>query len=364
MKNLRFLLAINTRWWNAEAHYALNLGLALRTFGHESVFLINLGSPICKRAIEQGFEVITDLELDNSKPWVQWNNYQRLLRHLQAGGFNHLVSFKSAGSWIFGPARRQFIGMKHIKIRGEARAPRRNWLNRLAYGPVGCDGVLGVSRLVQGWIEGLGIKDQPVGHLFYGAPELVDCGEAVLLNLPRGKKICCLLGRNQPVKGHLECLEAFRLLNREDLHLLFLIKDLAEFPEQLKAIEAYIKTWGMAGQVTLKGPVANLAGVLAQVDLGLIPSLGSEVNCRVMVEFLSQQIPVVVSPAGTLPELVKNQAVLAKDFSALAFKTAMEQALNHLEELRANTRIDYLERFSLNPFGQGFLDFLAQIEQR
>ncbi|MDT8447016.1 MAG: glycosyltransferase family 4 protein [bacterium] len=354
------LLAINTRWWNAEAHYAFNLGLALRAQGQAVAFLCNPGSPVHQRSLAEGFGQAEGLLLDDHSPRVQLRNYGRLRQEIARLGVRRVVSFKSSGSWIFSWAKNR-LGIQHIKLRGEARKPSNNLGNRLLFGPWGADGVLCAGRSLQTWVADLGLGPQKMGTLYYGAPELKDSGQENPLNLPEGKQILCLLGRNQPVKGHQVCLEAFALLDRSDLHLLFLVKDLAEFPEELAAIQGKIESLGLQERVTLAGPMPNLARLLDQVTLGLVPSLGSEVNCRVAVEFFSRSVPVVAFPVGTLPELIgPKNGRLCSDLSAGALAQSITEALVERDSLGLQARQDYLKHYSLEALGQGFMEYMAQ----
>jgi glycosyltransferase involved in cell wall biosynthesis len=56
--------------------------------------------------------------------------------------------------------------------------------------------------------------------------------------------------------------------------------------------------------------VSNVALWMRQSSFGLIPSLGSEVICRVAVEFLQQGTPLVSSDAGALAEVLPSSCAL------------------------------------------------------
>jgi glycosyltransferase involved in cell wall biosynthesis len=54
--------------------------------------------------------------------------------------------------------------------------------------------------------------------------------------------------------------------------------------------------------------VKDVAGLLSSTTLGVVPSLGSEIICRVAEEFLLCGTPVAVSAAGSLPEVLFDGA--------------------------------------------------------
>jgi len=365
METTSFLLSINTRWWNAEAHYAFNLGLALAEQGHQVTFLANPGSPVALKAASQGFVVVDSILLDDAKPWVQWGNLARLRKVVQDRTIACVVSFKSSGSWVFGALRTSVAGLTHIRVRGEARAPKQNVFNRWLYGPNSCDGILCSGKQVQRWVEDLGEDLPPRQVLHFGAPTLENTGEINPLEFKPKGPVICLLGRSQPVKGHLVCLDAFKALGREDATLLFLIKNLAEFPEQLQLMQQKIQDLGLDSQVVITGPIPNLQALLSQVDLGVIPSLGSEVNCRVLVEFFSQKIPVVASSVGTLPDLIQTQqnGWLCEELNVETLTQGMEQGLLHFQMWGENAYNDYETLYRLEPFANQFLDFFAKIRR-
>ena len=96
--------------------------------------------------------------------------------------------------------------------------------------------------------------------------------------------------------------------------------------------------------------------------MGVIPSLASEVNCRVAVEFFSSSIPVVAFPTGTLPDLIQHQV----NGCLCAEKTAEElsEKLNWIladESRRIKTGQaalqSYQNEFTLEKLAQKTLEF-------
>jgi len=307
------LLSINVRWWNAEAAYAINLARALINDKKKVQVIVNRNSPAHQKAIQYNIPVITDISLDSVSPMMQLKNLRKVLSLIDRENIQVINSFKSNGSFIFSIAKKLRPHICYFKTRGEARPPRKNWINNYLYGPKACDGLIAVGRQVKKWLTQLSLEGQKIRIIHYGdsaaLSELpVDKDQIKQkFNLPLDSKILALIGRNQRVKGHMILLEAFKKLRHPSSHLVFLIKDLNEFPEELAEIKMYIKNNYLDAKVTILGFQEDIGSLMSCIDVGVIPSLSSEVNCRVAVEFFSGSIPVVAFPTGTLPDIIHHQ---------------------------------------------------------
>jgi len=309
----KILLSINVRWWNAEAAYALNLARGLRDEGCEVWLMVNLDSPVHRKAEKYNIPVITDIQLDAVSPFSHFLNLRKLLQLIDRLGIQVINSFKSNGSFLFSLARYFRPGLLYIKTRGEARPPHRNVMNRMLYGAGACDGLIAVGSPVEGWLSDLGLKNQQMAVIHYGDSPVTQRSEVVRrevrreLDIDDGATVLTLLGRTQRVKGHRLLLEAMTCLKDEGCYLLLLVKDLEEFPEELRFIEDFIMENNLGRHVLILGFQNDLGRVLSMTDLGVIPSLDSEVNCRVAVEFFSLGVPVLAFPTGTLPDLIRHR---------------------------------------------------------
>ncbi|MBU2515066.1 glycosyltransferase family 4 protein [bacterium] len=373
----RVLLAINVRWWNAEAAYALNLARGLKNQGIQVWLIVNLNSPVHQKARERGLEVITDVALDSYNPVVQLKNLKRLFFHIDHKGIQLINSFKSNGAFLFSIVRYFRLGIIYIKTRGVASPPRNNIFNRYLYGSKCCDGIVTVGSPVRRWMEGLfgGNRLQNITTVHYGDTPVSQNTESnressrTRHNIPEEAFVLTLLGRTQQIKGHLILLEALKLIDDPVFHLLFLIKDKGEYPDELNKIEQFIKSNNLNKQVTMLGFQDDLGGILSTVDCGVIPSTASEVNCRVCVEFFSLGIPVVSFPTGTLPDIVEHK----KNGYLCAEKTAMElvRAIkwiygNRDEFIKMGEKAlkDYQEKYTLEAFTSNMLAFYETCSNR
>lgn len=368
MNTNNFLLAINVRWWNAEAAYAVNVARGLMAAGSSVWVIVNQNSPVHHKALEYDIPVITDIHLDSKSPHRQWQNYRKISEIIDKNEISVINSFKSNGSIVFNLLRMRKPELVYIRTRGEARPPKYHFLNDFFYGKRTCDGIIAVGNLVKQWIRQLNIDDQNIQTIYYGdsAPmsslENDSASPAKRLQIPEDRLVMALLGRTQHVKGHLSLLKAITRFPTIDFQILFLVKDLEEYPDELRTIEQFIEDHHLKTHVTILGFQENLPEVLTCVDIGLIPSLSSEVNCRVAVEFYSQGIPIIAFPTGSLPEVVQHQKTgyLCAEKNEESLAKGLQWVLENQEllpTLSHNARNLYLENYTLEILAEKTLEF-------
>ncbi|MDH5559531.1 MAG: glycosyltransferase family 4 protein [Deltaproteobacteria bacterium] len=311
LKNI--LISINVRWWNAEAAYAVNLALAFIKTGHKVILIVNDQSPVHQKALDLQIPVVLNLKLDSYSPITQWKNYHHLIQLIDREHIQIINSFKSNGSLIFSRARKKRPGLLYIKTRGEARAPKANFLNRRAYSQASCDGIITVGTRVKDWITALRLKNQPVEIIPFAcetlslSPRVDQAALRDKLNINPNAQVASLIGRLQRVKGHQLLIEALNRLKENPLQLLMPVKDLNEFPNELKEIKMLIKKYALEKKVSVIGFQERLGDIISLLDFGIVPSLASEVNCRVTVELFSLGVPVLAFPVGSLPDIIDHK---------------------------------------------------------
>lgn len=371
--SLRLLIAINVRWWNAEAAYALNVARSFASKGVPVWLLADENSPVFAEALKAAIPVVRGIHLSSHSPVVQWQNYHRLRQFVTDHRINVINSFKSHGAFLFTLLRNRLPGIVYCKTRGEAKPPKNNVFNRYLYGPKGCDGVIVSGEKVKTWVTNLAIGQQQITTIYYGDSPLITRASASAqqivydeLSLPMGHKIIALIGRTQKVKGHSVALEALKDIAQQPVHLLFLVKDMNEYPEELKSMKQFIAENNLSDRVTIIGFVKDLPQVLRKVDFGIIPSLDSEINCRVVVELFSMGIPVVAFPTGTLPEVIdhKKNGYICANRTVNGLRQGIEWMLHasaNFPELQKNALKSYQENYSLDKLYKSSFSFFERL---
>ena len=362
----RVLLSINVRWWNAEAAYALNVAEGLMQKGKEAWVIVNKESPVHQKALDKGIPVVTDLDLDSRSLRCQLNNLKKLILFIDSNKIDLINSFKSNGALLFTILRKLRPRLIYIKTRGEARPPKNHPINRYLYGPNGCNGIIASGEIISNWLKDLKLGNQQIRTIYYGAKSLnvqrekQDYMFREEFGIDENKIVLALLGRTQPIKGHLLLLETLNQLKELPIHILFLVKDLNEFPEENRKIQEYISTHNLSNKVTTLGFRDDLSEILGIVDIGIIPSLGSEVNCRVAVEFFSMGIPIVAFPTGTLPEIIdhKKNGYICDQKSSKSLSDGINwMFINDFKKLNRFSKDKYLQCYTLDKLTEETLSF-------
>jgi len=255
-----------------------------------------------------------------------------------------------------------------VRFRGQDQdlsEPLSRWDLRLNIGY--CAGILTPAQVVrdafQAVLPGKAIASVPLGldaAVFYARPRKP-------LPVPR----VLLVGRLDPIKGHERFFKVFKAL-LDAWHLPIPKPYLEVIGQSSNILAADLRAsakalglnegidWGLVAE-----RVPNLPERMANATLGVIPSLGSEVICRVAEEFLLSGTPIAVAPVGSLSETLCEEdfgAVLGDPeddlvtLRRLLFQAFQESQATREARARAAARV-----FSLEAMGRDLSTFLASL---
>jgi glycosyltransferase involved in cell wall biosynthesis len=309
------LISSGFRWWNAEAAYAARLAELLRGAGHGAWVVAPGGTANAEGLARRGLEPLTGL-YPSSNPFLAPVHAARLTRFVRERRIDVVDSFSAAEFAYFAWAARRVRGVTLVRARGGARPERVNPLNRWLYGDA-CDGVIASCGLIrERLVERLGVEGAHVRTIHYPAPgappvsaDVRQVARARLLaelGHPPDAFVIAVVGRIAPEKGHALLLEALQSLRRELPRAVLWIANKAEPGEAAhrEVLQRRIAAMGLEDAVRWLGFRDDVREVMAACDLGAVPSVDSEMNCRVAVEFFDVGTPVLAFPTGALPEVV------------------------------------------------------------
>ncbi|WP_022851997.1 glycosyltransferase [Limisalsivibrio acetivorans] len=332
---MRFLHVVNVRWFNATAWYAHMLCLGLEKLGHDAAVLGLPDSPPVKKSDNAGL-VTYEARLNSSSPLIVPDSIRRINKYIKEYRPDVIVCHRGEMFWYFTHLRyRTKPTWKLVRVRGDRRTPGINPLNRWLYNNAVDHIVTSGEFMKDVHTDGLRVPENKVSVLFGG----VDTdyfrrdgsgGERVRgeFGLKESDFVIGILGRFDPVKGHESLIKACSELikgGRHDIKLMIAGFDAVTTEEDIRRI---LIEHNMTEHAFFTGRRDDVPALISAMDLGAIPSLGSEAICRVGMEMMACGVPVIGSRTGVIPEIFPEQNIFEpgdvdsivgciKDFSAV-----------------------------------------------
>ncbi len=319
MSGKRAWILCSNRWNSAITEYALRSAQALQRQGWSVAFSPLAESPGAKRAIQMG---LFGPSFEDFGP-AAWPKFMRELRQIQPSTillFGGPETFLSRGAASAIPKVR-FRG-QDSDVAGDLSA----WRTR--FGLSHCSAILTPGTLLQKRFQSV-LEPKPVWSVVLGldAQEFAFRKDALRQIF---RPTMRMVGRLDPIKGHRVFFQIYAEMLKiwpKDVPSPFLevIGQPANISiETLKTFAAENGLRESADWSLCAERVSDLPARLRSTHLGVVPSLGSEVICRVSEEFLLSGCPLFVSPAGTLSECI---------FSSLAGVSYGDESPRALAEL-------------------------------
>lgn len=271
----------------------------------------------------------------------------------------HVHQFKDAFIAVFAACllstckRPKVIITRHLVKKG-----KRNWLYRWLYGKL--DKMIFVSELAKKvFLTKLQLSEDKIAVVYNSLPEKIAVAGTVTfrerLKIANQYLLVGFLGRLVEMKGVELILKVAEKL--KDREVVFLLAGNGE-----KKYEMYLKSIISKKQLTkhvyLTGFLENPESFVAEMDIGLLPSLAVESFGLSILEFMRVGTPVITSNTGAQKEFVENeQTGLLVNPTVEEITEALMTLLNDEKkrrELGENAKNFCAEKFNYD-------DFYAQI---
>jgi glycosyltransferase involved in cell wall biosynthesis len=363
---MKLIQIIDVRWYNACADFAIKQAQGLIMAGEDVLLLVNPGSPPAKKARELGLETNEEIEFSRTGNFI-WGT--RRLREI-AGKFGADVVMAHRGeSHLTAGLASRSGRFKVARFRGDVRPPRRNilsnWLNmRMTNGIAVSSERLKIEYERRYRLDGIPVQVIYPG-LDLGNFELKSSRDALRrhFGLNSEGKVIGIVGRFSPVKGHRYFIEAAKLVSLKHPASQFVIAggDAQLTNSELQTMAAALKVPNMK----IMGFVENVYELMATFDIGVVASLGSEMICRVLLEYFASGAAVVGTSVNQISELmlVSNGGVLAPAADSPALAEAIVKLIENDDlrrELSQRGR-KWVEGRSLKTLGRETQSFLAEV---
>lgn len=352
MSRLYWHLSSN-RWNSAITEYAISTARALQSLGHGGVFFPLQGSPAHKRvSTHLTFYPMPDFTLLRLPMLLARFRRERPEAIFCYGGAETVLAL----------ALKRLTGVKVVRFRGQETKSFGSF-NRLRqrWSHQGIDFILSPSELISGELRRLGLKS-PIVTVPLG------CDQQRYCHVPKeskdGRPRMLVFGRFDPVKGHLPMIERTAEIlrmwgnqpSRPQLHIVGEPANVSA-ADLVRAVEHVGLVIDDDVRITTER-TADVAALMSGAVLGVVPSLGSEIICRVAEEFLLCGTPVAVSAAGSLPEIIFPGAgfcfgAKSEVDTVQAFIEWIRTSLGESEEDKFARAAAAVQRFSLPAMASG-----------
>lgn len=306
---MKILLLAPIRFYNAEAEYIRKLSVGLSARGHQVVILGRPGSPLLERAAKEGIPVCDRFSVDSVSPLTLCGQAPALMRFLEREQFDVLNVHRSEGFFYAAALARRLRRIPRIvRTRGDMRPVRRDPLNRRLYGRW-TDLVIASNELLrEELIIRLHLAPPRVHTVRFGLdPEEMPVRRPPPevrreLGIPESARVVGMLGRLGPVKGHQYLLEAAPAIVQAVPETVFLV--LYSMVQKESDFQERLRHSALRDRFYLVGPRPDLPDLMQLAEVAVIPSVGSEANCRVALEWMALGKPIIGSRVGVIPELI------------------------------------------------------------
>ncbi|MCB4756234.1 MAG: glycosyltransferase family 4 protein [Elusimicrobia bacterium] len=332
---MKILHLLDEPWDSGITAYALQIASLQKVHGEEVVFGLRFGKRPEALAREQGLRV------------ERIENFFHLLRLLTSEDWD-LINAHSGRPHSWAVLIRSFFlrgrkkGIPIIRTRGDARPLSANMLLRFAYKRTSA--VIAASdHIGKQYQEKFSLGEDRLKTIYPS----VRVDEKVT---PLPAKTVGLLGRLDPVKGHVVFLEAAARIHKSLPDAKFFIAG-KEAGLTAKMIEDHANSLGLRDSFVFLGYVPFAEAFMRTCTLGVIPSLGSEEVSRVCLEWMGVGRPVVGTLVGSLPELIefRETGLVVPPNDSVELAEAILEILKKPEDARRmgeNARHVARDRFS------------------
>jgi glycosyltransferase involved in cell wall biosynthesis len=362
-KKLNILQLINVRWYNACAHYAVNLSYALKKGGHKVIVAGDPHSPPVLKAKALGLSAYEDLFLSYTSPWMIAYNVKRMVDLVKAEKIDIINAHRGEGHLVAALARSFFKRkVPLIRTRGDVRMPKANSLNRYLNDKLTDKIVTSCQVLRESYIKNLKIPESKVINIGVGidhdlfSPRDGDRMWREKLSIPEGSLVVGMVGRLSPVKGHKYLIRSAEYVLKQIPHIIFIIcgEDAQISANELKET---VKSANIEKNFRFVGKVKDIREIISLFDVGVVSSVGSETICRVTLEYMSMGKPVVGTSVNGIPEAVKDgvNGLVVEPKNARKLALALLELLQDEQKRKKfgeKSRNIVLDKFTLNVFAQ------------
>ena len=360
---MKIIQILNSPNWSAASNYCILASKELLAMGHEVLLITEPGIPFDK-AIEYNIPVNNKLRLNHRNPRKFLQAFKLLKSLFKEFKPDIISAHINEGAWMPGLVAKYVCPDAIVaRIRTDIDAPKGHFVNRYVHHHWVDHIIAGSNLHKKNCHDVLDYPNEKI-DVVYGGVDTTLFNPKNRLNstfrtevgVKNDEILLGLVARLSPVKGHKFLIEAFsevcKINKRVKLACIGYESELS-----FDWLKDLAKEYNVADKLICVGRRNDIEKVIADIDIGLISSIGSEANTRAGLEYMASGKPVVGTSVGVIPEVIvdkltgfvvphSNSKALAEAILKLVQNNAMRQLMGQSSRHRAE------QVFSLKRFAQ------------
>jgi glycosyltransferase involved in cell wall biosynthesis len=301
---MRIIQAIDVRWYNACADFALTQALGLERAGHEVLMMADPGSPPAQKALELGLNLNQEVYFSSINLIASLMRLNKIVKKFKPDVF---IAHRGE-SHLLGALAGRLNGVPLVRFRGDVRRPRGDIFSRLLNERFTGGIAVSTGKLKDIYQAGYDLNGIPVDVIYPGIDLTrfsIRTSKSDLkrkFGIPPDGIAVGMVGRLSPVKGHRFFLEAMGEVIREFPNIRTVI---AGEDAQIKK-EEILQSAEKLGieKIIMLGRVPDVEELISAFDIGVVSSIGSEMICRVLLECYAAGVAVVGTSVNQIEEII------------------------------------------------------------
>jgi glycosyltransferase involved in cell wall biosynthesis len=301
---MRIIQAIDVRWFNACAYFALSQALALKRLGHEVLLMADPGSPPAKKAREMGLAPDDSLNFSSMNIARSLRKFSAIIREFRPD----IIIAHRGESHLLGALAGRANKVPLVRFRGDVRLPKSDPFSKILNEKLTGGIMVSTVKLKEKYISKYNLNGVPIDVIYPGldlSPFSVGVDKAAVrakYGIEPGELVVGIVGRLSPVKGHRFLLDAVsRVLPQYPSIVLLIAGEEAQISN--REILESASDLGIR-RIVLLGRVENIENLISAFDIGVVSSVGSEMICRVLLEYYAAGIAAVGTRVNQIEEIM------------------------------------------------------------
>lgn len=301
---MRVIQAIDVRWYNACADFALTQARALEKIGHDVLLMADPGSPPAKKAKELGLNLNEKVNFSSYNFAGSLINLSKIVREFKPDA----ILAHRGESHLLGALAARINKMSVVRFRGDVRVPRSGIFSKTLNEKLTGGIAVSTEKLKNIYLSNYNLNGIPVEVIYPGIDlsrfSFKTPGSVIKekLGIKPDEISVGIVGRLSPVKGHRFFLEAISKVLPETPNIKTVI---VGEDAQIKK-EEILRSAEKLGieKIIIPGRVPNVEELISAFDIGVISSIGSEMICRVLLEYYAAGIAAVGTSVNQIEEII------------------------------------------------------------